>query len=95
MCCIPLFRCPYRPVRINEFSVRILAGLIGSATLPVFYLLPKSSGAASSASFPAGSRLQSLAHYAEPVGTGEQYYGRFFLLLGIWFLVLSMDQPWC
>jgi 4-amino-4-deoxy-L-arabinose transferase-like glycosyltransferase len=78
---------------LNEFSVRLLSGLIGCATLPVFYLLARKLR---------GSLFGLLALLMLALNPWHIMLSRwalesnllpFFLLLGIWFLVLSRERP--
>ena len=79
---------------LNAFSVRLLAGLAGCASLPIFYLLAKKLR---------GGLFGLLALFVLAVNPWHIMLSRwalesnllpFFLLLGIWFLVLSRERPW-
>lgn len=78
---------------LNGFSTRLLAGLIGSATLPIFYLLAKKIR---------DGRFGLLALFMLALNPWHIMLSRwalesnllpFFLLLGIYFLIMSRERP--
>ena len=78
---------------LSEFSVRLLSALAGSATLPVFYLLAKKIRGT-------GFGLTALVvlafipwHIMISRWALESNLLPFFLLLGIYFLIMSREKP--